>query len=169
MARLKLSWPPIVGSALPLAHSRHIQDSADRVLGLGGPVSGDFGELTREHLDDFVKCYRPGEPRDIRIETERFKPFSYDELITRDKVNLDITWLKDPSLEDADSLLPPEVIAREIVDDLTAALAEFAAIADALDQVSNRPRQRKLDRVSSALKAGCRFLLSGTRLLVITL
>jgi type I restriction enzyme M protein len=95
--------------------------------------------LTREHLDDFVKCYRPGEPRGSRIETERFKPFSYDELIARDKVNLDITWLKDQSLEDADSLLPPDVIAREIVEDLTAALAEFTAISEALEQADNRP------------------------------
>ena len=93
--------------------------------------------LTREHLDDFVKCYRPGEPRGNRIETERFKPLSYDELIARDKVNLDITWLKDPTLEDADSLLPPSVIAHEIVEDLTAALAEFTAIAEALEQANN--------------------------------
>ena len=94
--------------------------------------------LRREHLDDFVKCYRPGEPRSARIETERFRPFSYDELIARDKVNLDITWLKDPSLEDADSLLPPDVIAQEIVEDLEAALSEFAAIAEALQQARAR-------------------------------
>ena len=46
--------------------------------------------LTREHLDDFVKCYSPGEPRGTRTETERFKSFGYDELIAREKVNLDI-------------------------------------------------------------------------------
>ena len=94
--------------------------------------------LTREHLNDFVECYRPGEPREKREETERFKPFSYEELIARDKVNLDITWLKDPSLEDADSLLPPDVIAREIVEDLQAALAEFTAVAEALEQAKDR-------------------------------
>ncbi|MBG0832561.1 SAM-dependent DNA methyltransferase [Planomonospora sp. ID67723] len=94
--------------------------------------------LRREHLDDFVKCYRPGEPRANRIETERFRPFGYDELMARDKVNLDITWLKDPALEDADSLLPPEVIAQEIVEDLEAALSEFAAIAEALQQARAR-------------------------------
>lgn len=93
--------------------------------------------LTREHLDDFVECSRPGEPRSTRIETDRFKPFSYDELINRDKVNLDITWLRDRALEDADSLLPPDVIAHEIVEDLTAALAEFTAIAEALEQAGN--------------------------------
>jgi type I restriction enzyme M protein len=88
--------------------------------------------LRREHLDDFVACFRPGEPPSARMETERFRPFSYDELAARDKANLDITWLRDPSLDDADSLLPPDVIAREIVEDLQAALAEFAAIADSL-------------------------------------
>ncbi|MBY8872704.1 type I restriction-modification system subunit M [Micromonospora sp. PLK6-60] len=88
--------------------------------------------LRREHLQDFVDCYLPGKDRAERVETERFRPFSYDELIVRDKVNLDITWLKDASLEDADALLPPEVIAQEIVEDLQAALREFAAIAEAL-------------------------------------
>jgi type I restriction enzyme M protein len=44
-------------------------------------------------------------------------------------VSLDITWLRDDSLEDADNLPPPEVIVQEIVDDLEAALAEFSAIA----------------------------------------
>lgn len=51
--------------------------------------------LRCEHLDDFVKCCRPGEPRSTRIETERFRSFTYNELIARDKVNLDIIWLKE--------------------------------------------------------------------------
>src|SRR5690349_20625471 len=89
--------------------------------------------LQRQHLDDFVACYRPGQPHDVRVETERFRPFTYEELVARDKVNLDIVWLKDPSLDDADVLLPPEVIAREIVEDLEAVLSEFAAIAETLE------------------------------------
>lgn len=88
--------------------------------------------LRRADLDEFVEAYLPGKPRSERVETERFKSFDYDELIARDKVNLDITWMKDPALDDADSLLPPEVIAQEIVEDLQAALGEFAAIAEAL-------------------------------------
>ena len=47
----------------------------------------------------------------------------------RDKVSLDIIWLRDDSLEDTDNLPPPDVIAQEIVEDLEAALAEFAQIA----------------------------------------
>jgi len=54
-------------------------------------------------------------------------------LVARDKANLDLIWLRDDSLEDSDNLPAPEVIAREIVADLEAALAEFAAIADALE------------------------------------
>jgi type I restriction enzyme M protein len=93
-------------------------------------------QLRRKDLDDFVTAYSPvdGKPHGERAETEdgRFKCFTYDELIARDKINLDITWMKDPALDDADSLLPPEVIAQEIVEDLQAALSEFAAIAEAL-------------------------------------
>jgi type I restriction enzyme M protein len=87
--------------------------------------------MQRQHLDDFVACYRPDEPREKREPTERFRPFTYEELTGRDKVNLDITLVRDPSLDDAGSLLSPEVIAREI---LEAALSEFAAIAEALQR-----------------------------------
>jgi type I restriction enzyme M protein len=89
--------------------------------------------LRRHHLDEFVAAYLPGKARSERVESERWKSFTYDELIARDKVNLDIIWLRDESLEDVDNLPAPEVIAREIVEDLTAALAEFEAVATALE------------------------------------
>jgi len=88
-------------------------------------------QLVRSDLDDFVACYNP-DNRQERTETERFKPFTYDELMARDKASLDIFWLRDESLEDTDSLPPPEVIATEIVEDLRAALAEFTAVAESL-------------------------------------
>jgi type I restriction enzyme M protein len=62
-----------------------------------------------------------------------FSTGSPHELVARDKANLDITWLKDESLDDLDNLPSPDVIAREIVEDLTAALAEFEAVAAALE------------------------------------
>jgi len=89
--------------------------------------------LRRQHLDEFVDCYAPGMPRSERVESERFRSFTYDDLMARDKANLDITWLRDDSLEDLDNLPAPEVIAREIVEDLTDALAEFEAVAAALE------------------------------------
>jgi len=89
--------------------------------------------MSRKHLDDFVECYKPGK-RGERKETDRFKSFTYKELITRDKVNLDIFWLKDDSLEDAASLPEPVVIAREIMDNLESALNEFSVIVEALEK-----------------------------------
>lgn len=83
--------------------------------------------LKRSHLDDFVKSYNP-KNRHARKETEQFKSFTYDELIKRDKVNLDIFWLKDDALEDSANLPAPGIIATEIVEDLRAALAQFEEI-----------------------------------------
>ncbi|MGV0625300.1 type I restriction-modification system subunit M [Mycolicibacter minnesotensis] len=84
-----------------------------------------------EHLIPFIESFN-ADNRGARVVSERFQSYSYDELVARDKVNLDITWLKDPSASDLDDGVPPEIIAQEIVDDLTAALAEFSAVADAL-------------------------------------
>jgi type I restriction enzyme M protein len=96
--------------------------------------------MRREHLDDFVASYR-AENRHLRQESERFRVFGYDELLKRDKLSMDIFWLRDESLEDADSLPAPDVLARGIVEDLQAALEQFAAIADDLgtDVQGNEP------------------------------
>jgi type I restriction enzyme M protein len=56
--------------------------------------------LKRSDLDEFVSCYKP-KNRHERKESERFKSFTYEELLKRDKLNLDIFWLKDESLEDS--------------------------------------------------------------------
>jgi len=88
-------------------------------------------QLTRADLDDFVARYHPAN-RHERTETERFRPFTYQELTARDKASLDIFWLRDKTLEDTDNLPPPQIIAAEIVEDLEAALAQFAEIAQTL-------------------------------------
>ena len=84
--------------------------------------------LKLSDLDDFVLCYNP-KNRHERKESERFKSFTYEEVAKRDKLNLDIFWLKDESLEDGANLPDPDVIAAEIVEDLQGALAQFAEIA----------------------------------------
>ena len=75
-----------------------------------------------------MACYNSAN-RHARVESERFRAFTYDELMRRDKASLDIFWLRDESLEDSDNLPAPEVIAAEIVEDLQAALDQFAQIA----------------------------------------
>jgi type I restriction enzyme M protein len=87
--------------------------------------------LRRDHLDEFVDAYKPGN-RGKRKESERFKAFTYEEINARDKANLDIIWLKDDSLEDAADLPAPEILAREIMEELQVAIGEFTAIVAAL-------------------------------------
>jgi len=87
--------------------------------------------LKRSDLDDFVACYHR-KNRNDRKESERFKSFSYEELTKRDKLNLDIFWLKDEALEESANLPAPEVIAADIAADLEAALEQFATIAEDL-------------------------------------
>ncbi|MFC4352997.1 N-6 DNA methylase [Fodinicurvata halophila] len=84
--------------------------------------------LTRAELDDFVRCYHD------RQETERFRRFTYDELIQRDKVNLDLFWLRDDSLEDTENLPPPDLLAAEIVENLESALEQFRSVASELGE-----------------------------------
>lgn len=95
--------------------------------------------LKRSDLDDFVACYNQKD-RCARTESERFKSFSYDELIKRDKLNLDIFWLKDEALEESANLPAPNIIAAEIVADLQSALEQFAAISDDLGEDDSRER-----------------------------
>ena len=87
--------------------------------------------MTAADLRDFVACYRSGR-RFERQETDRFKNFPLDALLARDKVNLDIFWLKDDALEESANLPAPEVIAQEITDDLEAALEQFSTITEDL-------------------------------------
>lgn len=99
--------------------------------------------MKREDLQDFINCYNPTN-RYERQETwaeanpeGRWRKFTYDELIARDKTSLDIFWLKDKSLTDLDSLIEPDLLAAEIVENLEAALDNFRAIALSLEKNIN--------------------------------
>jgi len=95
--------------------------------------------MQRKDLQDFINCYNPTNRSD-RTETwsednpeGRWRKFTYDELIARDKTSLDIFWLRDKSLTDLDSLDDPDVLAQEIVENLEAGLESFRAIAGSLE------------------------------------
>ncbi|MCP5536700.1 MAG: hypothetical protein H7A51_10800 [Akkermansiaceae bacterium] len=90
------------------------------------PSSLKTNSLATKNLTDFVKCYGKkagGTPTlPSRQETDRFKKFTYDEIVARDKANLDILWLKDESLEDTENLPAPAILAAEIIESLETAL-----------------------------------------------
>ncbi len=90
--------------------------------------------LKLDDLKDFITCYNPRN-RHKRAETwsesnsdGRWRKFSYEEIIARDKTSLDITWIKDKSLADLDNLPDPDQLAEEIVENLEAGLESFRAI-----------------------------------------
>ncbi len=89
--------------------------------------------LKDEHLQDFIHCYNPGN-RHQREETERFKLFTYDEILQRDKVSLDIFWMRDKTLEESENLPEPDLLAKEIVEDLETALEQFSQIQESLSE-----------------------------------
>jgi len=88
--------------------------------------------LKRSDLNEFVELYSAA----FRAETwseenrdGRWRAYDYEELVTRDKASLDIFWLKDESLEDAENLPDPDVLAQEMIDDLESALEQIREIA----------------------------------------
>ena len=88
-----------------------------------------------EHLAEFIECYRP-KNRHKRKATwnadsnpeGRWRKYSYEELIARDKTSLDLFWLKDKGLTDLDNLPEPDTLAEEIIENLEAGLASFRAV-----------------------------------------
>ncbi|MBP6916358.1 MAG: putative type I restriction enzymeP M protein [bacterium ADurb.Bin157] len=96
--------------------------------------------LKFEDLQDFIKCYNPAN-RQKRKETwnpeknpeGRWRKFTYEEIIARDKTSLDITWLKDKSLADLDNLPDPDVLANDIIENLEAGIESFKVIMEKLN------------------------------------
>jgi type I restriction enzyme M protein len=96
--------------------------------------------LKTEDLRDFITCYNP-KNRHKRKETYspdanpdgRWRRFTYEEIIARDKTSLDITWIKDKSLADLDNLPDPDILAAEIIENLEAGLENFRKILNTLN------------------------------------
>ena len=97
--------------------------------------------LKLEDLRDFIKLYNPTnrskrkETYDAKTNPEgRWRKFTYEEILARDKTSLDITWLKDKSLADLDNLPDPDVLAQEIVENLEAGLESFRNVLKSLNK-----------------------------------
>jgi type I restriction enzyme M protein len=101
--------------------------------------------LKLEDLAEFLKCYNP-ENRFKRKETYnaeknpegRWRKFTYNEIITRDKTSLDIFWLKDKSLADLDNLPDPDELALDIVENLESGLENFKKIITILKRTEKK-------------------------------
>ncbi len=96
--------------------------------------------MTYEDLKDFIQCYHP-ENRYERHETwsqdnpdGRWRRFTAEEILNRDKTSLDIFWIKDKALADLDNLPAPVELAEDILENLQSAMDGFSELLDALKQ-----------------------------------
>lgn len=95
--------------------------------------------ITFKHLSDFIKNYKICSEKEREESWSydnpngRWRKYSYEEIIERDKTNLDIFWLKDDNLIDLDNLPDPEVLIDDIIENIESALANFRTIKDSLD------------------------------------
>lgn len=99
--------------------------------------------MTLAHLEEFIKLYNP-QNRHNRTETwsednpeGRWRKYSYEDVLKRDKTSLDIFWLRDQSLTDLDNLPEPEILAQEIIENLESGLNSFREIAEVLSPSDN--------------------------------
>lgn len=93
-----------------------------------------------EDLKDFIECYHPA---NINKRKETYNPesnpdgrwrkFTYDEIMERDKTSLDITWIKDKSLTDLDNLPDPDVLANDIIENLKSGIESFEEIMETIN------------------------------------
>ena len=100
------------------------------------PAFGKRTPLTKEHFADFGKAfgddpYGKSRRRDLG-ETGRFRAFTRAEIDQRGD-NLDISWLRDDSVDHGDDLAEPEVIAAEIMENLRLAVAEMESLSAILE------------------------------------
>jgi type I restriction enzyme M protein len=100
-----------------------------------------------EHLQDFIACYNP-KNRHNRRETcsennpqGRWRRFKREEILQRDKANLDIFWLRDESLGDLDNLPEPEDILDDIIENLENGLDGFRQIAMKLNSADSSSKE----------------------------
>jgi type I restriction enzyme M protein len=95
--------------------------------------------LRFEDLQEFIASYNPQNRHDRTDSWNeatnpegRWRKYSYEQIVARDKTSLDIFWLKDKSLADLDNLPEPDELALEIIENLEAGLNSFREISAAL-------------------------------------
>ena len=92
--------------------------------------------LTRAHFAEFEKCYGTdpnglSKRKDLG-ETGRFRKFHVSEIADR-AYKLDVTWLKDESLESSDDLPEPTELAGEAIKELEAVVNDLRQIMELIE------------------------------------
>lgn len=96
--------------------------------------------MTTADMEEFVRLYNP-ENIYKREETwseenpeGRWRKYTYEEILERDKTSLDIFWLKDKSLTDLENLPDPDILAADIIENLESGLESFREIMEVIEE-----------------------------------
>jgi type I restriction enzyme M protein len=95
--------------------------------------------MTMQHLDEFIKLYNSDnlnkrkETWSKKNEEGRWRKYSYEDIIARDKTSLDIFWIKDKSLTDLDNLPDPDILANEIIENIESGLNSFKEMMETIN------------------------------------
>ena len=104
------------------------------------PSFGKTNPLKKEHFDEFVKCYADGD-LSKRKETYseenpngRWRKFTIDEIMARDKTSLDITWMKSNNGADDRTLAELLQEIKEKSSNIADAVVELEKIIGEVDE-----------------------------------
>lgn len=92
--------------------------------------------LRFEDLEEFVSLYLSSNRKETWSENNpdgRWKKFLVEEITSREKINLDIFWLKDENYIDLNNLPEPDEIIDKIYQDLESVLRSVQTIKDSLN------------------------------------
>ena len=104
------------------------------------PSFGKTNPLKSEHFDDFVKCYADGD-LSKRKETYseenpngRWRKFTIEDILARDKTSLDITWMKVDSGTEDYTLVELLDMIKEKSNNIAKAVAELEALIGEVEE-----------------------------------
>lgn len=104
------------------------------------PSFGKTNPLKSEHFDDFMECYADGD-LSKRKETYseenpngRWRKFTIEDILARDKTSLDITWMKSDSGTDDYTLAELLDMIKEKSSNIAKAVAELEALIGEVEE-----------------------------------
>lgn len=103
------------------------------------PSFGKTNPLKKEHFKEFIECYKAGHMND-RTETYseehpegRWRKYTYEEILARDKTSLDITWIRSGEVEDDRTLQELLAEIEEKAANINRAVEELKGLIGELD------------------------------------
>ena len=103
-----------------------------RALGRQKGMIGQIFVKSQNQIQDPAKLYKIIHWSEDNPDG-RWRKFTYEDIIARDKTSPDIFWIRDESLAGLDNLPDPDVLAKEIIENLEAGVESFKQIMESIN------------------------------------